>query len=280
MIIHNITYNGVDLSDLSAKNNYVVIQENAKQLNLRTKVFDNLNAFWSRTTNTVAWGRLFSFTGQVFWDRANAQIWQDTLNNLLIPDSEFYELTWTDDWGTEYKTKAKVYQMPIYSPTLDNDIVDFTFQLYSEDAEFNWIVDFTATGAIWNLWWVELGVVLWTELWEALGEIEIINEWNWNAKTRVNIIWQITNPKVLNLNNWEFYKLNTTTGNLIIDNRETPIIVEDNLVNVKEYREAWSVWLTLEPWLNRVIVIWTPFDVDNPTSITVTIEYNNTYINS
>lgn len=277
MLIHNIIYNWVDLSDTNATTNNLVVQEVDKAVGLRCEIIPKQNSHWTTTTNTLASWRLFTFKWTIFGDRAGSMNGQTVLNGMLTLDWE-HELSFDDDWWNSFKCQAKVFKMPEYKTTLENDIVEFTFELYSEDPT---LISFTDKSALWWYWTI-WGTVLWTTLGTTLSNaiwvISINHLWNFRALTKITLVWSIDNPKVFNYANSEFYKLNRTTSNLIIDNTVSPTVITDSWINVKADRAVWSTWIVLEPWINNLLVLWDDYSPTSP--LVVTIYYNDSYINS
>ena len=277
MLVHNITYNSVDLFDTLTDTNNIVIQDVDKQVDLRTTIFNRNSYHWSNTTNTLASGRLFTFTWKIFWNRSQSFNGQNILNNLLQLNW-FNELSFDDDWWNRYKTEVKVFKMPTYKSSLENNIVDFTFELYSESPTLKSFTDKSANGNYWRLWGILLPVELPEEISWNYNWIIVNNLWNHEALTKVTITWSILNPKILNITTWKYYWITWTTTSLVINNKVNPLLVEDNWINVKANRTAWSVWLTLQPWNNEIVVLGDDFSYEN--TLIFTIEYNDEHISS
>ena len=277
MIVHNLTYNGVDLFDSLAWSNRIVLQEVNKRVDLRTTIFNKNTYHGTNTTDTLASGRLFTITWKIFGNRTETQTGQTILNNLLQLNW-FNELSFEDDWWDRYKTQVKVYSMPEYKTEVISNIIDFTFELYSNSPTLKSFTDKSSSGGYGRIWGVTLPVELATSISWAYNWIEINNLWNQEALTKVQITWSIINPKVLNLTTWKYYWITGTTTDLVINNKVNPIIVEDEGINVKANRTTWSTGLILQPWINTVVVLWDDFSYEN--TLSVSIEYNDEFINS
>lgn len=316
MIINSITYRWVNFSDSQANTNNIVITDVNKTVNLRTQIYPRQNYHWTNSSFTLAEWRLFTFTWQIFWaTKTERQNWQTRLWNIIkpewLPDSTndwFYELTWKDDWGTQYKLDAKVYKMPEYSNWLNDPVIKFTFELYSEKSWYKWYTDQSFSSwaeterwdstisrwdSNWTWWWVwsviywffgwiTLWTILWTTLWSSswnYWESLITNSWNFIAPVKIQLIWSIQNPRIHNLTNSRSYRLTwITTTNLIIDNRERPFVVTNDGIDISSYRQAWSKSIVLEPWSNTILVTWDDFVPDSPLELT--LSYNYAYIQS
>lgn len=226
----------------------------------------------------------------------------------------FYELSWMQDDWSQVKCQAKVYRMPEYSTNIETDfIIDFSFDLYVEESYFLSKEDKSnETTAITLLWWITLPCTLpavmnwyiiitfenvplydveWNQLidveWNELFTKEPIwagnfpnanNLWNFEWPCGILLEAELENPRITNLSNGRFYGLNTTTTSLVIDNRNWKFIVEDEWVNVKQYRQSGSKQLFLSPWINEFVVFADNLSAD--TTYTITIFYNDYYINS
>lgn len=154
MIIRDFTYKGVSLSDSVASTTKIVIQSVEKDVKLRTAIFDRVNYHGATSSYTLASGRLFTIRGVIFGatreDRATGQT---AINNIITPVSNptstnrgFYALTWKDDSGNIVTANAKVYSMPTYKHENGSDLIEFSFELYSEESYYTGIADSSANG--------------------------------------------------------------------------------------------------------------------------------------
>lgn len=66
MLIKDVTYKGISLSDDNAQANHIVLQSAEFGIDLRTEQYDKQNYHGSYTSHTISGGRLFTFTGYVF----------------------------------------------------------------------------------------------------------------------------------------------------------------------------------------------------------------------
>lgn len=153
MIVRDVTYKGVSLSDSASGNTRIAIQKLDKSVNLRTQVFERQNWHGSFTSGTLASGRLFTLEGVIFGaTRADRAVGENVLNGLIVPESNpgtgvgFYALTFTDDSGNVQTAQAKVYSMPKYDRSIGEDLIRFSFDLYSEDARTTSVSTQTAAG--------------------------------------------------------------------------------------------------------------------------------------
>jgi len=287
MIIKNITYKWLDMSDANARTNGFVIQEVTKNLALRTTIFDRETYHGSIASNTIASGRFFTFKWQIF-GFTDSERWngEQRLNNIIKPEwflwesnRGFYDLAWKDDSDTQYKVSAKVYKMPEYERELWSPVINFTFELYAEESTYQSYNSKTEAGIFGNIGGNILPNLLPNELDGVFWSFPITNDGNFIAPCRIEINWPIQNPKLTNLSNGRFYGLTgITTTALVLDNTGKIFIVEDAGVNVSGYRLAWSKLCFLEPWINNFLLTWDNYNPSNPVTITVT--FNDTYIHS
>ncbi len=290
MIVRNISYKGIDLGDSAGDTNHLVIQEMRKDVKLRTTIYDKQTYHGSNSSFTLAGGRVLRLRWQIFWtDASDRMIWQTLLNGLIIPEAiptdtnrGFYELTYEDDNWAKLKCLAKVYEMPIYSNNLWSPIIDFSFKLYVEESYVLWYTDEVWTGSQWLYW----GIKLWTTLGKAMNDnfnaISCDNNWNFMSPCKIEVVGTVVNPKILNTLTWWYYKLWTTTTNLVIDNTWKTPVVADDWVNVSWYRTDWSTTQYIYPWVNDMLLLWDNLTRNNYSwdTVTVTISYNDSFINS
>ncbi len=282
MIIKNVTYKWNSFDSI----HNIVFRDNNKWVNLRTDIINKQNFHWSRSTNTLAEGRLFTFTGLIYWATyQERQIWIDFLNWIIKPEwlptetnRWFYQLTW-EDWNwNKFKTQAKVFSMCDFKHIPNEPIIEFTFELYSEQAWYYWFEDLIYTWVdTWNIVWIQLETIFEFSLSQISNTIQITNSWDFVAPCSIRLQWTLENPVIYNNTTQTAYRLDwVTTTDLIIDNRWEILIVTDKWLNISRYRWSWSSSIFLNPWINEIFI----FGDNVDPSITVTIEYNHTYIGS
>lgn len=293
MIGKKFRYKGLDFSDnvqnISQQTSWYsyIIQDNVRNISTKTTIFDNANSHWWYSWEALAWPRLFSFTGKVIGtNKTNRDIAWDLLVSNIKPEwtlnaltRGFYDLNFQDDWGNERTVKCKVYWVPEPTNWLGSPVIDFTFELLWESEKIYWVTTYTITGTRAFFGWITLPTTLPIWMGGYAWAIPITNAWNWIAPCKIQIIWQATNPKIINITNGNKYRLDLVTTNLILDNRNLNInpletfIVTDNWVNVKEFRNSWAD-ISLEAWLNYIAIL-----TDDPTETPVVkITYRDTYI--
>lgn len=322
MLWKNYTYKGFTLSDDTALLNNIVLQDVKKWITLNTTVFNKQTYHGSILSNTLASGRLFTFSWQIFWktkeERAN---WQKKLNDIIKPEWIFWDNQWfydlnffQDDWS-RVKCKARVYTMPDYQTSVEqNYIINFTFDLFVQEPYFvsyedksvdqtvstlmwwntlpnllpntlNWFIVITYTQE--NILDVDGNILLDVEGNEIMDLVQnptgtfpnANNLWNFDWPVRIQVIWELENPKITNLTNWRFYSLEwITTNDLIIDNTGKEFIVTDEWVNVKSFRWSGSKQLLISPGINEFNVSADNLSIDS--TYRIIINYNDYYINN
>lgn len=264
-----------------------IIQDVVKNVPLRTQTYDRANFHWWYSSNTLAWSRLFSFTGKVIWtnkDKRNMVLallmakiqpeWNPDIQNRW-----FYDLSWLTDWWDNRTCKAKVYTMLNPTNWLDDPIIEYTFELYSETEK---IYDPTTQLITWArafFGWITLPIPLPTYLAWYAWAIPVTNNWDWYAPCKIQIVWQATNPQIINLTNNNKYRVGWVTTNLVLDNTNLNndplklLVVTDNGADIKSQRRSGSD-IFLNPWLNHIAIL---TDVPTETPI-VYITFRDTYI--
>jgi len=283
MIIKDITYKGFALS---SETYHIIMSESNKTVSLRTDINAKQNFHWARSSSTLAEWRLFTFSWIIYGATyAERQIGVDYINNLIKPEwipsltnTWFYQLTWKDWNDNIYKTQAKVYKSCEFNHTVNEPTIEFSFELYSEVPYYFWFTDQIFTGASTNnTAWIILPAILPFGLSWIANTLQVTNWWDFVAPCSIEIVWTLENPVIYNNTTVTAYRLDwITTTDLVIDNRGSTLIVQDNWLDVSKYRGSWSSTVFLNPWLNEIFIFW-----DNASpSVVVTIEYNYTYMGS
>lgn len=268
----------VQSSLLESQGYCYVLQNIDKNVPLRTDTFDNANYHGWYSSATLAGGRLFTFAGKVcaLTKEKRWQAWRILMNKLQpepnpnVLSRWFYDLTWTDDDGSLRTVKAKVFTHPQPSNGVvdpENTVIDFVFELYAETEKVYDPVVNTETGGIGTHGGMTLSTPIPDYLSWFAWYIECNNEGNRDAPLKVQVVWSVTNPKIINITNQQSYRLGTPTNpytstNLVYDNRNLNnviterLVVTDNNVDVKKERSSWSD-IYLSPWINYIIVLGT-----------------------
>jgi len=264
-----------------------IIQDNVRNTPLRTETYDRANFHWWYSSETLAWARLFTFTWKVIGtNKSNRDTARSLLVNAIKPEWNpniqnrwFYDLLRKTDWWEDRTCKAKVYSMPNPTNWLDSPFIDYTFDLYCENEKVYDPTTQIVTWWRWYFWWQTLRTRLPSYLSWFNWYIPVTNNWDWYAPIKVQIVWQATNPQIINLTNGNRYRITWITTNMVLDNRNLlnnpteTLIVTDNWQNIKALRHSWAD-IFLNPWLNNIVVL-----TDNITETpTVYITYRHTFI--
>lgn len=293
MIDKNWKYNWYDFSDIVQKVNqrskwYSIIMDNVDYtIWLSTNIYNNANYHGSYSSSTL-WNqwRIFSFSWSISAtskeDRARA--WRELCNYVKIesnPNSSwrwFYNLSWeTWDW-LERTVQAKVYSVPKPVNWIRDTKITFTFELFSETEWFFGTEWKTATGKLWSLWGRSLPMTLPMKSNWYINSINITNNGNHNAPIKILVVWELLNPKIVNITNWYKYRIDWTTNNLVMDNTNIDndptkrLIVTDMWHDIKAKRNSWSD-IYLSPGDNQIVVL-----SDNINeNATVMVYFRDTY---
>jgi hypothetical protein len=283
MIIKDVTYKWYNLSSTTYN---IVLNENNKNVALRTNIYQKQNFHGARSSYTLSEWRLFIFSGVIYGATyIERQTGVDYINWLIKPEglpsetnTGYYELTWKDWNNNKFKCNAKVYKVCEFKHVVNEPIIEFTFELYADVPYYFGYTDQVVTWASTNnLAGVLLPSIL--EFWLSwvANTMSILNSWNFVAPCKIELVWTLENPVIYNNTNSTAYRLDwITTTDLIIDNRWESLIVTDEWDNVSKYRGSWSASIFLAPWLNEIYIFWDNAD----PSIVATVTYNHTYINS
>lgn len=264
-----------------------IFQDIVRNVPLRTEIYDRANFHWWYSSETLAWSRIFTFSWKVIWtNKDNRDTWRTLLVNQIKPEWNpnivnrwFYDLTWKTDWWDDRTCKAKVYSMPSPTNWLDSPIIDYNFELYCEDEKIYDPTIQSITWGRWFVWWITLPIPLPTYLSWFSWYIPVTNNWNWYAPVKIQIVWQATNPQVINLTNSNKYRITWVTTNFVLDNRNLlndptqSLVVTDNWVNIKSQRSSWAD-IFLDPWVNHIVIL---TDVPSERPV-VYITFRHTYI--
>lgn len=283
MIWYDRTYKWNRFSDLIGSTSNLVLQDVERNVPLRTDIFNRANYHGTYSSNTLAWWRVFNFTGVIHGTRAERDIARTNLVNLIQPepnpsDSAFYDLTWKSDSDWDRQVKAKVFQVPFPTNWLCDPFIDFTFQLYSEWPE---IYDPTAvetTGFTWLITGFLIPFTLPYTAWWLVNPITITNTGNWTSGVILEVTGTITNPHIVNVTNgrhlsftWSFdwFKVDTFTRDSITWRNYS---VTSNWVDIRSKRDHW-VPILLDKWENTLVVVNDSIDV-----LPVKISHYNTFL--
>ena len=264
-----------------------ILQDIKKDVALRTQSYDRANYHWWFSSETLAWPRLFTFSGVAIWttkpqrDSAlkliMAQIkpeWNPNIQNRW-----FYDLNWKTDWWEDRTCKAKVYSLPSVTNWLDDPIIQFSFELYSETEKIYSPTTQIVTWWRWYLGWMTLPATLPNYFTNFLADIEVNNWWDWYAPCKISVVWKASDIQILNLTNGNVYRNNWVTTDFVLDNTNISnnptelLVVTDLWANIKSNRNSWAD-IFLNPWLNKLVVLTS----DPSETPTVYISWRDTFI--
>ncbi len=293
MIGKNRKFRSLDFTESTQKTSQqtnwysVVVQNVNMQTGLRTDINERANYHGSYSSETLANGRTFSFDCIAIWEtKSKRATIRNTIVSTLQPPGNpwvtnrwFYKLYFQDDAGNDKYARCKVLNLPDPQNWLDDPLISFTFSLYCETEKIYWNTLKTASGGIATVWGTTFSTTFPTTFTWYAWTISCNNEWNWDAPMKVSVIGTVENPKIINVTNGQKYRIDKTTTNLILDNRNEDnnpkenLIVTDAWVNIKWYRDSWAS-VFLEQWINKIAVLADSYSAGT----TVDITFRDTYI--
>lgn len=284
MLARNVTLNGKSFSGATARTNRVSLEKFDQDCQLATFQLAKQTAPGTILGRSVAAGRLFTLSGKVFGTDAERQAGIAWVNAACAPDdlisaSPLLDLSWYDLIGTQFKTRAQVYEMPTWQHEVGSPVASWTVRLLSPDATFKGATDLTSSGPA----SFSGGMVLSTVLPAAMGGdtfvFSLVNAGNYPAPLKVTVTGAITDPQIRNLTNGRRYGLTgRATSLLVVDGTSAPFLVTDAGADVSGFRSAGSVSVMLSPGANSVAVSGALVDPLTPPS--VTFEWNDTFISA
>jgi hypothetical protein len=91
-------------------------------------------------------------------------------------------------------------------------------------------------------------------LWDSRGEfawgVHCENIWNYKAWCKINVVGGLVNPLIKNITNWQQYKINWTTNNLLLDSKDWWSVTDnwEDISNKRDYGTA----IMLSPGINEI----------------------------
>jgi hypothetical protein len=282
MLSRNVTVNGKSFSGATARTNRVSLERFTQDVTLATFQLQKQTAAGTILGRAVPAGRLFTLSGKVFGTDAERQAGIDWVNAACAPDdlisaSPLFDLTWYDLDGTQFKTRAQVYEMPTWEHNVSSPVASWTFRLLSPDATFKGYVDESSAGSGSMFGGMTLSTVLPATMGGDTYLFTLTNAGNYPAPLKVTVTGAITDPQIRNLTNGRRYGLTgRATSSLVMDATVAPFSVLDAGSDVSGFRSAGSVSPMLSPGVNTLAVSGALVDPLTPPS--VTFEWNDTYI--
>jgi len=271
----------VDFSGDSARANRVLLDGFRNETRLATFTLDRQTSQGTVVGRSVAQGRLITIRGKVFGTDEERQDGMDLVNSAVVPDdlisgTPLLEMYWQDLAGRTFKTNVQVYAMPTWEHDTASPVASFEFTLISPDATFKGDTDNIRQVQVSTVGGFILPAVVPVVLGGDPGAFTATNSGNYPAPVRVEILGEITDPKITNRNNGRFYGLDgVTTTSLVIDGTVKPLSVKDGTSDVSGYRLTGSLTPMLMPGDNLISITGTTDPLAPPT---VRILWNDTYI--
>jgi len=274
MISFNFKYKWIDFTHSVQKTSLdtlgygIFIENETHQTTLTTNTFERANYHGWYTSDTLAGLRVFSFSWRVAGKTAaNRETWRRQLFSTIQPEGDlgkfdrgFYDLEFTDGLSNVKTVKCKVFNAPNVKHEKCNISGTFEFDLIAETETISGKTTKTATGWIGYLWGFTLGTPLPIPLSWYVGKITCVNSGDWVSPVRVSVVWACTNPKIINITNWNKIRIGTNTSNLIYDNRNLDndptkrIVLTDSGTNILQYRDSGG-GILLESGTNELVVL-------------------------
>jgi len=258
MIWKNYKYNWFDMSDRVAIWKGFQLTNCENDTVQRQRITDNANDHWSKSTRTLESWRLFTFTGKCIWltkkERWTArELITNAINIESYMDTEYlHDLYFQTDRWEDRRVKALVKTKPNWTNNILNPRIPFTFELYSPDNAVYWIIQKIASWQSSLFWWTSFANSFW-DSWGAFSWGAIcVNAWNYKAGCEITITWNLVNPLIKNLTNWQQYKINWTTSNLVLNSKDWRSVT-DWWIDISSKREYWTA-IMLDSWTNEIWV--------------------------
>lgn len=276
MLGKNRKYKGLDFSDTIQKHLQQTmgysfpLQEYSADLSTRTEERTNANFHGGTLSHSLYGVRYMNFSwigiGKSKQERGivlKLLMDQLTLRHGVKSD-EYFDLSRETDDGQPRTCKAKITKPIETRHELTSYKFEYSFQLACPSEKI-----YAPTQQLQK---ISRGFFGGTPLAQSLpvaigsfgGGGKILNEGNWYAPFKLQIIWTCTNPKIFNLATGESIRIQATTTNLIFDNRNLNFeegkdwILEDLGQDISSKRSTGKD-LYLAPGENQLVVI-----TDNP----------------
>jgi len=258
MIWRNYVYNWFDMTDRVAIANKFALQDVDISVVQRQEITDNANDHWSESSRTLASGRLFSFSWKVVWltKEIRWQAWDmicDAINLEPFMGSEYLHdlLFQTDSWE-DRQVKVLVKTAPKWSNWLHRPEINFVFELYAPWFAVYWISEESESWSSSVFWWTSFANKFGDSWWSFSWDVVCNNEWNYKAWCEITVTWELVNPIIKNITNWNQYKINWTTNNLVLNSKDGRT-VKDWWIDIS-YKRDYGTAIMLSPWLNTIVV--------------------------
>jgi hypothetical protein len=238
---------------------------------------------------TYARSRLITITGVVYSNIATDRATKGTARNAIdslfqletfpATANGFYDLEFTDDDGTDKVLKAKVYSKIDYTAEVAENYANFSVNLIAQDPIILGKTLRTGSGGYGIVGGMVLPTTLPVSLNGGVGSFSLTNYGNFASPVVARVTGDILNPKVLNITNNRFFKVNRQLDDmstLTIDSSAKT--AEVNQTNVLGARGDGSVWLYADVGVNHFILLGDDFDPDDTDKATLTVEFYDAWL--
>lgn len=219
---------------------------------------------------TFARERLITITGTVFSEtRATRGTAKDQISAIFplstnpTQGGDFYDLSFTDDDGTEKFFEAKVYNPPAFTHAQGDPIYSFVCELICQKPfifsknKVSQTVNYGLYGG------VVLPTVLPIPFDGYLNLMTISNSGTFGSPIEITVTGSIINPKILHLESGKFFKLDRTLTNETLLVNSDPGTATISGASVLSDRASGSSFLYANPGSNHFLLMGDDFDVDN-----------------
>lgn len=244
-----------------------------------SKLFSNENADGIYSSNVTTGARYFDFTWRIYWTKQEIELAYKKLKEIIksedfpsLYNRWFYSLKWTDKRWIDVKIQAKVYK-PLKTEEMEHNMLSFTFTLLADNPLYTSQTENTETWGLGIMWWNTLPNIMPNVLDWAVNTITLTNNWDKKASLYIQVLWNLTNPRITNISTGQSIKILTNTTILVIDNRTKPFIVTENWVSIKASKR-WE-FIYLAPWENKLVI--TSENYTEWNTVTALIKYSDTF---
>lgn len=258
MIGKNYNFNWFDMTDRVSIGLGFALQDVDITTAQRQDIRDNSNDHGSKSSRTLESGRLFSFVGKVVWITKAARwaTWKlitDAINLEPFTNEEYlHDLFFQNDEWEDRQVKVLVKEKPKWTNGLNNPDINFTFELYAPDNAVYGTVENSEAGESSFLGGTNFPNSFGDSWWDYSGAASCNNEWNYKAGCQIEVIGELINPTIKNLTNWQQYKINGTTKELVLNSKDGWTVTDEG-VDISNKRD-FGTPILLSPGVNEIAV--------------------------
>lgn len=277
MLGKNFKYNWYDMSASNVKNTKCVLTNVESRTGQNTNIVNNANNHWSVASNTLETWRAFVFSWYIFglnkidrWDKR-----KDLVNLINIEpyvnNNPFKKLEFQNDYWDALWCMSKVNEKPVWTNWVNDPRIIFDFTLYCDSNEIYWKTLKNISWLASSFW----GTSFPNSLWDSWGNYtwwaNCENLGNFKAWCEIQVLWNMVNPSIRNVTNWQFFKINWTTTNLILNSLLWTWEVTDEWTDIMYKRDSGTP-IYLSPWNNKILVI-----DDNDNQVNFNVSWYDTW---